>query len=276
MRLTPRGRRRPDRRGCASRGRDAGPEGVGRRAARGRPRQRGAAAASREAHGVCRVATWRSSPAPGAATRACMSPATRPRCRRASATALAALAACVTARRGSRKLSASAVRRAPFREESAMLLPLQGRRIAYDLARAGGRADRLHHPFAGLRRRQLGRAGAGAVAGRLPRAADRHARAWRQRSGSRRLHDGGAGRRCRAGAERAGDPARALYRAVDRRHDRPGFRAGAWRPADLGDVVRHLAGKPPGRPRRLGPAHQHRARAPIRWSRSPSRPSSAG
>ena len=48
---------------------------------------------------------------------------------------------------------------------------------------------RLHHPFAGLRWRQLGRAGAGPLGGRLSRAATRHARPWRQRPGRRRLYD---------------------------------------------------------------------------------------
>ena len=205
-----------------------------------------------------------------------MSPATRPPLAERIGDGARGAAAFMTARRGSRKLLASAVRRAPFREKAPCCCRCRDAASPTISLGPGGRADRLHHPFAGLRRRQLGRAGAGAVAGRLPRAAARHARAWRQRSGCRRLHDGGAGRRRRAGAGGAGDPAGALYRAVDRRHDRPGFRAGAWRPADLGDVVRHLAGEPAGRPRCLGPADQHGARAPIHWSRSPSRPSSAG
>ena len=81
-----------------------------------------------------------------------------------------------------------------------MLLPLPGRRIAYDLV---GPEDAptvcITHSLAsdgGSWAEQV----PAAAAGRLPRAAARHARPWRQRPGCRRLHDDGAGRRRRAGA----------------------------------------------------------------------------
>ena len=59
--------------------------------------------------------------------------------------------------------------------------------------------------------------------------------------------------------EASRDPSRALYRPVDRRHDRPGFRDRSWRQADLGDVVRHPAGEPRGRGGNVGRANEHGA-----------------
>src|SRR5882762_8527762 len=52
--------------------------------------------------------------------------------------------------------------------------------------------------------------------------------------------------RGRGGAGGAGDRADALPRIVDRRDDRSGLCAGPWRAPHLGDVVRYAAGEPQG------------------------------
>ena len=125
-----------------------------------------------------------------------------------------------------------------------MLLPLQGRRIAYDLvgpedaptvcithslaSDGGSWAEQvpalLQAGFRVLRLDMRGHGGSDPVAGDYTMAA---------------LADDVA--QVLGGA---GDPAGALHRPVDRRHDRPGLRDGARRAADLGDVVRHPAGEP--------------------------------
>src|ERR1700732_1504224 len=62
-----------------------------------------------------------------------------------------------------------------------------------------------------------------------------------------------------AGARRAGTPARALYRPVDRRNDWPGLRARARRQADIGTVERHPARKPGQCRSDVGRADEHGA-----------------
>ena len=140
-----------------------------------------------------------------------------------------------------------------------MLLPLAGRRLYYDLVGPEeGPVVCITHSLA---------SDGGMWAEQMPPLlqagfrvlAHRHARARRQRPGRRRLHDDRTRRRRRRGARGARDPARALYRPVDRRHDRPGLRDRARRQADLGAVERHLAGEPRRCSGSVGRADEHGA-----------------
>ena len=140
-----------------------------------------------------------------------------------------------------------------------MLLSLDGRKIYFDLAgprmRRSSASPIRSNADGGMWVEQM----VPAAGRRLSRAAARHARPRRQRPGRRRLHDGRAGGRRERRARRAGHQEGALHRPLDRRHDRPGLRAGEPGHPRLALPVRHPAVDAAGLGRHLGGAQGDRA-----------------
>ncbi len=106
-----------------------------------------------------------------------------------------------------------------------MLLSLNGPSRLFRSRRPAERAGGVFHPIRSMPMAACGSSRWCRCWARLPRAAARHARPWRQRAGRRRLHDGCAGSRRERRARRARHQEGPLHRALDRRHDRPGLRA---------------------------------------------------
>ena len=139
-----------------------------------------------------------------------------------------------------------------------MKIKANGIQINYDIARRGAVGG--DEPFAGLRQRHVGRAGAGAQE-QIQSAALRHARPRRQRCAGGRLHARHAGRRPARSARQARRDQSALRRAVDGRHDRHDLRAQVSARVQEPGAVRHVEPHSARGAAGVGRAHQDRYRA---------------